>query len=85
MSYDFDDHYGELQEFIERIYEDVEEDGSLRRLDILNMGETYDLPQDLQDCLRLLPSGNYARVPLCTHLNSIISSHSWSQRYGTVE
>lgn len=79
------DHYGELQEFVDRIFEDVEKDGELGRLDIITAGSTCDLPSDLQEVLSLLPSGSYARVRLCTQLNSIISSHSWSFVYGTVE
>lgn len=79
------EHYGELQRFIDRIFQDVPEDGELTRLSILSFGEIYDLPSDLMEVLSLLPSGSYHRTKLCTQLNSIVSSHSWSFVYGTVE
>ena len=43
------EHYGELQRFVDRIFQDLPEDDELTRLDILSFGEVYDLPADLMD------------------------------------
>lgn len=79
------EHYGQLQEFVDRLYEDLDEEAELSRFDVITYGSIYDIHEDLQEVLSLLPTGKFSRLRLCSQLNSIISSHSWSFRFGTVE
>lgn len=75
-------HYGALQEVVDALFHDVK---SVRRLDVVLMAESVDLPDDLREVVDLLPPGTYTRQRLCDQINSSISGHAWGQVYGTVE
>ena len=77
-------YYGVLKELIEHLYEDLDADIELRKLDIVIAAETANLPQDLQELVALLPSGNYTYDRVCNQLNSIITGHAWGPIYGTL-
>ena len=57
----------------------------VRRLDVVVTAESFDLPDDLDEIIALLPPGTYTRQRLCDQLNSAIGGHAWGQVYGTVE
>ena len=59
--------------------------GQLQRLDVVVTAESFDLPDDLDEIIALLPPGTYTRQRLCDQLNSAIGGHAWGQVYGTVE
>ena len=74
-------HYGVLQEFVDLLYLQEE---TLSRLDIVLAAEAFDLNEDLQEIISLLPPGTYSRVRLCGQINSSLSSHGWGYIYGSV-
>ena len=74
--------YGVLQRVVSTLFEDEE---FVRRLDVVILAESYDLPADLMEIVELLPPGTYSRRSLCDQLNSSIAGHAWGQVYGTVE
>ncbi|MBO4365508.1 MAG: hypothetical protein J5804_04360 [Eggerthellaceae bacterium] len=74
--------YGVLQRVVDTLFKDVE---FVRRLDVVILAESFDLPSDLMEIVELLPSGSYSRRTLCDQLNSSITGHAWGQVYGTVE
>ena len=76
------DDYGALQRVVDVLFADAV---FVRRLDVIVLAESYDLPDDLVEICRLLPPGTYARQTLCDQLNSSIAGHAWGQVYGTVE
>lgn len=76
------DDFGALQRVVDTLFERAE---FVRRLDVIVLAESYDLPADLIEIIELLPSGTYARRSLCDQLNSSIAGHAWGQVYGTVE
>lgn len=79
-------HYGALQDIVDALFADaVDEKARVRRLDVEMAAEAGDLPDDLQEIVRLLPPGSYTRRRLCDQLNSSIGGHAWGQVYGTVE
>ena len=78
-------HYGALQTVIEDLFEGQPRDYTVRRLDVVIAAEAADLPDDLQEIVRLLPPGEFTRERLCVQLNSAIGGHAWGQVYGTVE
>lgn len=74
-------HFGLLQEFVDRLFLETEE---VSRMDVVLLAESFDLVEDLQEIISLLPPGRYTRVRLCTQLNSSLSSHGWGYYYGSV-
>ena len=74
--------YGVLQRVVNTLFEDEE---FVRRLDVVILAESYDLPADLMEIVELLPPGTYSRRSLCDQLNSSIAGHAWGLVYGTVE
>ena len=74
--------YGALQRVVDTLFKDQE---FVRRLDVVILAESFDLPSDLVEIVQLLPSGSYSRRTLCDQLNSSIAGHAWGQVYGTVE
>ena len=74
--------FGALQRVVDALFKDAD---FVRRLDVVIMAESFDLPMDLLEIVELLPSGSYSRQSLCDQLNSAISGHAWGQVYGTVE
>lgn len=85
MSVEPSPDFGALQAIVDDLFEDMAWDYEVRRLDVVITAESNDLPEDLQEIVRLLPPGNYTRVRLCDQLNSAIGGHAWGQVYGTVE
>lgn len=77
--------YGALQAIVDDLFESMPTDFEVRRLDVVMAAESGDLPDDLQEIVRLLPPGAYTRMRLCDQLNSAIVGHAWGQVYGTVE
>ena len=63
------EHYGQLQ----------------RVVDVVFAAESFDLPDDLNEIIGLLPPSMFTRQRLCDQLNSAIGGHAWGQVYGTVE
>ena len=76
--------YGVLQTLVDRLFPTPAVE-TVRRMDVLVLAESSDLPADLLEIVNLLPSGDYSRRALCDQLNSSISGHAWGQVYGTVE
>ena len=74
--------YGILQRLIDAVFTRGD---YVRRLDVIVLAESFDLPADLLEIVNLLPPGTYTRERLCDQLNSAISGHAWGQVYGTVE
>lgn len=74
--------YGALQEVVDALFADA---ATVRRLDVVLMAESVDLPEDLREIVALLPPGTYTRQRLCDQVNSSITGHAWGQVYGTVE
>ena len=76
--------YGLLQGLVDKLFYTPSVE-MVRRMDVLVLAESSDLPEDLLEIVNLLPSGDYSRRALCDQLNSAIASHAWGQVYGTVE
>ena len=74
--------YGVLQRLVDALFEHTK---TVRRLDVVVLAESFDLPEELLEIVYLLPSGMYSRRVLCDQLNSSIAGHAWGQVYGTVE
>lgn len=74
-------YYGVLQEFVDSLYC---QEKVLSRLDVILAAEAFDLNEDLQEIVSLLPPGTYSRVRLCGQINSSLSSHGWGYIYGSV-
>lgn len=85
MSVQPSEDYGALQLLVDELFEDMPADHEVRRLDVVVLAESYDLPDDLLEIAKLLPPGNYTRGRLCDQLNSAIVGHAWGQVYGTVD
>ena len=84
------EHYGALQVLVDALFSGSDagdEPGakSVTRLEVLVQAESLDLPDDLQEIVRLLPPGTYRCQRLCDQLNSALNGHAWGQRYGTVQ
>lgn len=77
-------YYGALQDVVDALFAD-EGVKSVRRLDVVLMAESADLPDDLREVVGLLPPGTYTRQRLCDQLNSSVAGHAWGQVYGTVQ
>ena len=77
------EHYGQLQRVVDSVFADGGK--FVRRLDVVVTAESFDLPDDLDEIIALLPPGTYTRQRLCDQLNSAIGGHAWGQMYGTVE
>ena len=75
--------YGALQRVVDTLFAHNEK--TVRRIEVVVLAESLDLPQDLVEIVCLLPSGTYSRQALCDQLNSSIAGHAWGQVYGTVE
>ncbi len=74
--------FGALQRVVDALFKDCQ---FVRRLDVVILAESFDLPGDLIEIVQLLPPGTYSRRSLCDQLNSSIAGHAWGQVYGTVE
>lgn len=74
--------YGALQRLVDALFAEAK---TVRRLDVVVLAESFDLPEDLLEIVSLLPSGTYSRQALCDQMNSSIAGHAWGQVYGTVE
>ena len=72
------EHYGQLQRVVDSVFAGGGK--FVRRLDVVVTAESFDLPDDLDEIIALLP-----RQRLCDQLNSAIGGHAWGQVYGTVE
>ena len=77
------EHYGQLQRVVDSVFAGGGK--FVRRLDVVVTAESFDLPDDLDEIIALLPPGTYTRQRLCDQLNSAIGGHAWGQVYGTVE
>ena len=77
------EHYGQLQRVIDSVFVDGRK--FVRRLDVIVAAESFDLPDDLNEIISLLPPSTYTRQRLCDQLNSAIGGHAWGQVYGTGE
>ena len=84
MSVQPSEDYGALQLLVDELFEDMPADHEVRRLDVVVLAESYDLPDDLLEIVKLLPPGDYTRGRLCDQLNSAIVGHAWGLVYGTV-
>lgn len=74
--------YGVLQRLVDALFEQAK---TVRRIEVVVLAESFDLPADLLEIVSLLPSGTYSRRALCDQFNSAIAGHAWGQVYGTVE
>ena len=77
------EHYGQLQRVIDAVFADGRK--FVRRLDVVFVDESFDLPDDLNEIIGLLPPSTFTRPRLCDQLNSANGGHAWGQVYGTVE
>jgi hypothetical protein len=82
MGIEHNPDYGMLQRVVDTLFKDAE---WVDRLDVLVLGETFDLPSDLIEIIEILPPGFYNRQTLCDQLNSAINGHAWGMVYGTVK
>ena len=64
------EHYGQLQRVVDSVFADGGK--FVRRLDVVVAAESFDLPDDLNEIIALLPPGTYTRQRLCDQLNSAI-------------
>lgn len=78
------DDYGELQKLVEKLFDGPQEI-QVDKLEILTQADIFDLCQDLQEVVDMLPSRRYTRQRLCDQFNSILTAHGWGAIYGTVE
>ena len=78
------DDFGALQRLVDALFPNPSVE-TVRRLDVIVLAESFDLPEDLIEIVHLLPSGDYARQSLCDQLNSSLAGHAWGQVYGTVQ
>ena len=76
--------FGLLQTLVDKLFPTPAVE-TVRRMDVLVLAESSDLPEDLLEIVNLLPSGDYSRRALCDQLNSSLAGHAWGQVYGTVE
>lgn len=74
-------YFGMLQDLVDHLFRDAKE---VNQLDAIMEAEIIDLPADLQEVVGLLPPDRYNRQRFATQLNSILSAHGWSSRYGSV-
>jgi hypothetical protein len=74
--------YGTLQRLVDALFLNSSQ---IKRLDVISLAESYDLPSDLMEIVMLLPPGRYSRQKLCDQMNSALSGHGWGLLYGTVE
>ena len=75
------EHYGELQQLIDGLFESRER---LTALDLVINAEMCDLHPDLLEICQIVPPGEYTRETLCDQMNSAITAHGWGGLYGTV-
>lgn len=74
--------YGMLQKLVDALFKDNE---FVSSIDAVVLAQSLDLPDDLQEVVKILPPGVYARQTMCDQFNSAIAGHAWGQVYGTVE
>lgn len=78
--------YGTLQRLVDAIFPPgVSSRAAVEKLDVVSRADMFDLCDDLQEVVDLLPSRRYTRARLCDQLNSIITAHGWGSLYGTVD
>lgn len=82
MGIEHNPDYGMLQRVVDTLFRNEK---WVSRLDVLVLGESFDLPQDLIEIIEILPPGTYNRQTLCGQLNSAINGHAWGMVYGTVK
>ncbi len=71
-----------LQRMIDTLFEESKQ---VSQMDVLLLAESYDLSDELQEVIELLPPGNYTRLRMCDQLNSIITAHGWGMTLGTLQ
>ncbi len=74
--------HGTLQRLIDSLYRDYTR---VSRLDAIIQATSYDLNEDLQEIVELLPPGMYTRQKMCDQINSALMGHGWGRIYGTVQ
>ncbi|MDO4848471.1 MAG: hypothetical protein Q4B45_01670 [Coriobacteriia bacterium] len=80
------EEYGELQRVVDTIFRPgISSRATVTKIDVLTRAEAFDLCEDLQEVIDLLPSRSFTRAQLCDQMNSILSGHGWGGVYGTVE
>jgi len=76
------EHYGELQNLIDELFESR---NTLTSMELLVNAEIRDLHPDLIEICQIVPPGTYSRQALCDQMNSAIAGHGWGSVYGTVD
>ncbi len=76
------EHYGELQNLIDELFESR---NTLTSMELLVNAEIRDLHPDLIEICQIVPPGTYSRQALCDQMNSAIAGHGWGGVYGTVD
>ena len=76
------EHYGELQNLIDELFESR---NTLTSMELLVNAEIRDLHPDLIEICQIVPPGTYSRQTLCDQINSAIAGHGWGGVYGTVD
>jgi hypothetical protein len=71
----------ELQRLVDALFVEAR---SITQMELLLRAESFDLDEDAQEVVGLLPPGRYSRARLCDQLNSIITAHGWGMTVGTV-
>jgi len=77
-----DDDSRILQRFIDTLFRRAT---FVQRLDAVVLAESLDMAEELLGIVLLLPPGRYDRARLCDQINSAITAHGWSRRWGTVD
>lgn len=76
------EEFGTLQRLVDALYRDKKR---ISRLEVIITAESFDMIDDLNEIINLLPPGTYTRQRLCDQFNSAISGHGWGFVYGTVD
>ena len=70
------EHYGQLQRVVDSVFADGGK--FVRRLDVVVAAESFDLPDDLDEIIALLPPGTYTRQRLCDQLPGARCTVPWN-------
>lgn len=76
--------YGIMQEVVDYLYQDKGIFDTVRKLDVELAAEIFDLPDELLDVVRMLPTGSFTRRQLCDQVNSALNGRVLGQVFGSV-
>lgn len=74
--------FNDLQRVVDGLFAERQ---LVERLDVVVQADIMDLSPDMQEIVRLVPSGTYDRQRLCDMLNSTLAAHGWGMTYGMLD